>query len=335
MNGVHLGRLVVVELRRLAARRMVWGIALGGVAVVALILWGTSSMVRPLTAAQLDEAERYYLQAMADWEENGEQYVADCLEAQEAEQELNPDAAIDFGCLDQEPRREWYVTEPAALADTLPSTMASALSLTAFLALLIGATATAAELSTGSITTWLTFVPRRLRVYSSKLLAVGVGLVPVLTALTALLALGVWAVHAAFGAPTGLTAGQGSEVVWICVRLIVVSLTLGVIGAALGILLRHTAAVLGVVVGYAIVVEAMLAGALPWLQPWTVLINLRAVVEGGATYGTYECTTGAGGSSCEYLEHTLGQGQGSAYLLGLTVLVVLLGAVVFRRRDVA
>lgn len=328
-------RLVWVELQRLAARRLVLGALLATFVAIGLVIWGTASTVRPLTAAQLDDAERAYALALADWEENGEEQVAQCREDQERERKATGDATLDFGC-DQigAPERAWFVPVAPALEDTLPGVLAPVTFLLGFIALLVGATATAAELSTGAITTWLTFEPRRSRVYSSKLLAVGAGLV-LPTALTlALLVAGVWAVHARQDLAGTMSGADWLDTLGMALRMLVVIVLGGVVGAALGVWMRHTAAVLGLVVGYAILVENLLGALVPRLQPALVLLNVSAWVQDGAVYYVSRCTTSPQGTSCDYVEQTLSLTQGAAYLGLLSLLVVLAAGALFRRRDV-
>ncbi|HQY33397.1 MAG TPA: ABC transporter permease subunit [Actinotalea sp.] len=328
-------RLVWVELQRLAARRLVLGALLATLVAIGLVLWGTAATVRPLTAAQLEEAERAYALALADWEENGEEQVAQCREDQEREREASDDPTLDFGC-DQmgAPERAWYVPVAPALEDTLPGVLAPVTFLIGFMALLVGATSTAAELSSGAITTWLTFEPRRLRVYASKLLAVGAGLVPAAVLTLALLVAGVWAVHAQQDLAGTMSGADWQDTLGTTLRMLVVIVLGGVAGAAMGIWMRHTAAVLGVVVGYAILVENLLGALVPRLQPALVLLNVSAWVQDGAAYYVSQCTTSSQGTSCEYVEQTLSLAQGAAYLGGLCILVVLGAGLVFRRRDV-
>ena len=78
-----------------------------------------------------------------------------------------------------------------------------------------------------------------------------------------------------------------------------------VAGAAMGILLRHTAAVLGVALGWAVAGEGILRGAVPSSQPWLLNANLTGWLQHGTTYVVERCTSSDGGYSCEGVQKAL------------------------------
>ncbi|WP_448071472.1 ABC transporter permease subunit [Georgenia yuyongxinii] len=328
-----MSRLTKVELRRLFSRRLVVLAMLAGLAATALFLVGTWNQSRPMSAAEQAQAERWYEEARADWEANGEQQMADCLEAEETEREATGQD-VDFGCDQMEPTRDSFVVTAPPLEGSLPGLLAGQSFLLLFLALLVGATATAAELSTGAIASWLTFEPRRLRVYTAKVLAPGLGVLPVAVTLIALLVAGAWFIASAFGLAGTMTGAAWTDAGWTVLRVLALVVLAAVAGAALGFLLRHTAAVLGVVVGYVIVVEAMFAGLLRDYQRWLLSTNIRAWIENGTVYFQELCTTDAGGTVCDVTERTLTFDGAAPYLLVLVAVLVALAALDFRRRDV-
>ena len=115
-------------------------------------------------------------------------------------------------------------------------------------------------------------------------------------------------------------------------RIVALALGAGVVGAALGLLLRHTAAIIGAVLGFAVVVEGIVMQAFLQgrLQPWSVLKNIEAFIDRGTTYFAESC----GPSSCDYTERTLSYTHGWVFLLVVALAVVLAGVAAFRRRDV-
>ena len=328
-------RLLAVELRRALARRLVAVVALLGVLAVGLVLYGVWQSAKPLTEAQLEDARQQYAFALEDWEENGEQMVADCEREEERESERVGEA-VDFGC-DQmtPPQEEWFVPEAPELAANFAGMLTTTSLLLVFLTLVVGATLTAAELSTGALSTWLTFVPQRMRVLVSKLGAGALVGLALTAALTALLVGGLYGVHASRGALGDLTGEVWGDVGEAALRIVVLGGVVALVAAALGILLRHTAAVLGVVVGYALVLEGIIGGIVPRTQPFLLRTNLTGWLEGGTSYWVNECEVTAQGTMCEGVEVPLSFAH-SAVFLGVVVAVVLaVTALVFRRRDVA
>ncbi|WP_127130522.1 ABC transporter permease subunit [Georgenia sp. SYP-B2076] len=327
-------RLTKVEVRRLFSRRLVVLAMVAGLLVSALALVGVWQQSRPMSAAEQRQAAAYYEQAVADWEENGETWFADCLDAQAAEREATG-TDVDYGCQNAPPQEADFYRAPPPLEQTMPSLLSMHANLLIFLALLVGATATAAELSTGALGTWLTFEPRRLRVYGSKVLASGAGVLPFAVLAIVVVVVGAWAIAAAVGQAGGMTGAAWSDTRWTAGRVAAITAVSAMVGAALGILLRHTAAVLGAVVGYVVVVEGILGGLFRGTQPWLLTTNIRSWTDNGTTYPVEDCTTDGTGTMCSYVEHTLSFGHSVAYLLALAAVLIAVVALVFRRRDVS
>ena len=327
-------RLLAVEVRRLRARSLLLALVLVAVGVIGLVVAAAWSSARPLTAEQLEEAQRQYQFALEDWEENGEQMIADCREQEEREEEISGQD-VDFGCdAMTAPQEEWFIPQSTELAETFPMLLSGTAMLVVLVALLLGTTSTAAEMSSGSMSTWLTFVPQRLRVLFSKIGAAVVVAVPVAVVLLAVLVAGLYVVHAMQGALGDLDGDVWADVAWTCLRVTVLSAVIAGVGAALGVLLRHTAAVIGAVVGWVLVVESILAGLVPTLSPFLVRTGVAGVVGNGTAYYVTDCEVTSQGTMCESTEVLVTFGQ-SALLIGVvTALVVGVTALVFRRRDV-
>lgn len=327
-------RLLGVELRRFHVRRMLIAAFVIGVAIVGLTVAIVYVTAQPLTAEQLAQAEQDYQQQLEYWEQEGPTQIAECKESEAAEREASGDDTIDYGC-DQmtAPQREWFIPEPPALADTLTGVVTALTFALGFLALLAGTTFTAAELSSRAITTWLTFEPRRVRVFASKVAAAAIGVLLPATVLLGLAVAGVMAAFGLRGIDATMSSAETTAVVHSNLRLAVLVVVVGAVGAALGILLRHTAAVLGVAIGWGILVEQIVPALAPRLTPWFVLPNVGAWVEGSRAYFVYTCTPTSDGTECEYLERTITLAHGGIYLSVAAVVVVAVSLLVFRRRD--
>ena len=173
----------------------------------------------------------------------------------------------------------------------------------------------AAEFSTGSIGNWLTFAPRRVRVFLSKMLAAALAIVPVAAVAVGLVLGGSWLFYRHFDTLEAAAVETDlSSPVHVALRIVALAPVVALIGAGLGFLVRHTAAVLGTLLGWLVLVEAILANQVQSLRPWTLTTNVSAWVEGGTEYFISECTTSATGQSCAYAPHFLSQTHAAVYL---------------------
>jgi len=327
-------RLTRVELRRLYSRRLTTIALLGALILTGLMLFDSFQRAKPLSGAELTSQQAQFEQAHKDWVVNGDQQLADCLTQQAETQKTDPKA--DFGCNQMEPKAENWGKPQARFAEMMPSTLLAGSYLLIFVGFLVGASFMAAELSSGSMANWLTFEPRRMRVYASKLAAAGLGLVPATTALLGLLTAGVWLIVRHFSPTVVTTAKVWGDLGEMGVRTLAMALAATVTGAAIGVLVRRTVAVLGIAVGYLVLVEGVFGQALQGARPWLLQLNVTAWLQHGATYYAQTCTTDAKGQySCQGVEKILTVGHSSAYLGLLVVLAIGLAAWVFRQRDVS
>ena len=81
-------------------------------------------------------------------------------------------------------------------------------------------------------------------------------------------------------------------------------------------------------------VVQIVAGVLPRLTPWTLTLNLQALVQGSASYYVDSCSVEAGERTCEYLEHVVSSMDAGLYLGAIAAVVSLVALVVYVRRDV-
>lgn len=322
-------RLLGVELTRLRARTAVVLLAAVGLASVLLFGWMAYSSAQPMTDDQLAMAEEQWELTQQDWEEHGEEQVEQCLEAQATESELAGEE-LDFACDAMAPQREWFFWEPPPFAEFAPGAFGAGLLVVAVLSLLAGITFVAAEFGTGSIGTWLTFEPRRGRVFTSKVAAAAIG--------GAVFALAwAWAFVAAIAAGytlAGQEAAMTTELVHTTLRTGALGAAVAVIGAALGFLVRHTAAALGIALGYLIGVDLITLQQFTGGGRWMLVNNVMAWVAGEAQYYTEECTVELTGMSCEMIAHTVTMTEGGLVLLGVAVVVTAVAFLTFRHRDV-
>lgn len=320
-------RLVKVELRRFFARRLTLIGTAAALIITGLLLFAVWQDSKPLAEAEQRQAQANYEQ----YSKTFPQDVARCRQEQEAARKNGDNT--DFGCDNMTPPRPEDFGKPLTVfKEAAPDYLLGAAFLTAFVAFLIGAGFMGAEFSTGSIGNWLTFEPRRLRVYGSKLLAGGGGPLPLAAGLGGVMLVGSWLIVRHHGTTSGTVWGNLLETGGRGVGLAAVA---GMAGVALGGLFRHTAAALGVAMGYMVIVEGIFGNALQKLQPWLINVNFQSWVKHGTTYYVNECKpVDSGGYNCETIEKTLSFSHSATYLGVLVLALLVIGAALFRRRDI-
>ena len=334
--------LVGVELRRLWWRRLSRAALIGVVAFVGVAAFSTYEQTRPEALAQrVDEYQSMVAEQTRQNAAVPAQEKAARIEACRREEATvrADDPSVDFACdrmfLPPDPSDFGIIT---AERNRIVSSIAeSGAYLFAFLALVLGASFVAAEFATGSMGNWLTFQPRRLRVGAAKLIAAATGglcLGAVGVGLSALAATLVTTVNRP-GADLVLpqeVARPGDSTGQLLVRVVLVALLGGVLGAVMGLLLRSTAGVIGTLVGWLVVVEAFVGTAYAGgrLQPWLLRTNLEGFLGDGTTYFATQC--GADGCQTTSVAHSFTASW--VYLLALCGLGIAVALATFRRRDV-
>ncbi|MEP7762377.1 ABC transporter permease subunit [Sanguibacter sp. 25GB23B1] len=325
-------RLLRVEVDRFTSRRLARFAVLGALAIVAIAILGMWQTAKPLPESQVAMMRADFEIAVQEWEENGDEIIATC-EADEAVAQKD-DPSIDFGCEMQEPVWENWTWEEPTFAEESPNILPVLAVPLAFVSFLVGVSFLAAEFTTGSMGNWLTFEPRRTRVYFSKVAAAAVATVPVALVVLAVAIGGAWVAYTANDHVGTMTTDRWGEVAVSGVRVLLLMVGFAALGAALGALVRHTAAVMGIVLGYAVVVEGMLGSLVEALQPYLLRLNMMAVASGEATYGTEECRMVDGAQVCEWVQQSVSLTHGAVTMGAVLVVGVVLGWVTFRRRDV-
>ncbi|MFK5645092.1 ABC transporter permease subunit [Ornithinimicrobium sp. LYQ121] len=321
-------RLLVVELRRLVARKVVWLTLLGAVAVSLVSVAGIFSQARQIDAARAGGDSDY--QRMV---EESEFQQEECLRMQDQDRRQSGDASIDYGCADwQVPTIEEFYGQLPSLAEQLGYALQGMAYPVMFLALAMGSTAVAAEFAHRTMGTWLTFVPRRTPVFVSKLLAPALAALPMTLVGLAVVWLGVTLVYRIFELDTALGADGWSSTLWMAVRIAVLAMVAGAFGAAAAFLVRHTGVVLGLMIGYLVLVEGMIGSMFGWVPRYGLARNIGAWVQDGTSWSTYtDCQRMEG---CREVTQTLSLTHG-AVVIGVVLVVVTVAAWFrFRTADV-
>ncbi len=331
-----MNRLLRVEITRLTWRKVP---LLSFLALLVILLLSVGALhlqardLRPESQAYQEQVAQYE-EYTADLEENGAEYLAQCLEDQAQEREDFDDPTIDYGCEESQgpgTLQEWV----GGLGPLQPEVGRLLTGLTPILLLvplLVGASATAAEYSHRTMGTWLTFEPRRTRVFFSKLLAVSLVSAPLIALMVVVTIVGMFAVFALNGLPTELDSAAWQTLVWRGARITLLAGVVAAVGAAAGTLLRRTSVVLGLVLVYVLAGEGLLRGLVPSLTPALLGSNISAFAENGWTWFTYPSCDENG--PCEPLEQTISLLQGGTVLAVVALLVIIGAWLVFRYRDV-
>ncbi len=187
------------------------------------------------------------------------------------------------------------------------------------LVVLLGASAVGAEYRAGTVTTILTWEPRRTRLLLARIgAAVIVGML--LFVVVHAVFIGGWVLGAALnGSTAGATSDFWRTLLLVVLRGTVLAGVIAAISAALATLGRNTAAAMGVWFGYLVVIEAILRVQAKNLIPWM----LTSV--GGAFY------------SWDRVAENGRSVSASSGTVRLALYVVLIGGAAlaaFRRRDV-
>lgn len=326
-------RLLSVELDRYRSRRLNQVAALGMVGLVALMLLSLWSAARPPSAADQASMEENLLVNQQYWDENHEADEAQCLADREADPGYDP--TIDYGCSWERPTAEMWFGLPSTFetrAETLVSDVGLGFLMLAFV---VGVSFVAAEFGTGAMGNWLTFEPRRTRVYASKVAAAALGVIPAAVVGVVLLVAGAWLVFSHWGTLGDVTGDVWAATAVSGLRLVLAVVGFSALGVALGTLMRNTAAAVGVLVAYVVVVEGIVRGQIDGFQTWFLQLNLSAVLSGVGEYWYDVCTSSPQGRVCEGFPGTVSLTHGALVLTAVVAVVVVVAGLVFRRRDVS
>lgn len=329
-----MNRLLRVEITRLTWRKVPLLSFVALLVIVLLTLTATHLQARDSRPGSqaYQEAVEWYEADKADYEENDDEYLADCLEIEAQDREELNDPAIDYDCEMSGPGSlDDYINTLGKLEPQIGDLLGGLTSIFLLVPLLVGASATAAEYSHKTMGTWLTFEPRRTRVYVSKLLAVAIVSAPLIVLMLAITTVGMFGVYQLNGLPTEITVQGWSDLIWRGARITLLSAMAAATGAAAGTLLRRTSLVLGLVLVYAIAGEGLIQGLLPALTPTLLGSNIRAFAENGWQWYTYDCDFDG---RCTDVTNTMSMLQGGTVLAVFATVVIVGSWLLFRRRDV-
>ena len=172
--------------------------------------WSTSwQSASPPSQAELGQAQAYYEQALADWEEDGDadgRRLRGGRGGREGDRRGTRTPSTGAATRWSPGWRTGWGRPPSFDADTT-GLLVSMSVLFVLAPLLLAGSFVSAEFSTGSIGNWLTFAPRRVRVYLSKVLAAGLAIIPVTAVAVGLVLGGSWLSYRYFDTLDAAAAG--------------------------------------------------------------------------------------------------------------------------------
>lgn len=300
------------ELLRAWSRRLVKVAAVLALAAVVVTAALTALSSHAPTAAQTAEAERQrnqLLQECIDGNTGGDSGVGG-LTQEQAEEVCNQ--AYPPGAFD--------TSGTVFHLSGLPGIVQGVSLVTIVGGWILGASLVGAEWGAGTITTFLTWEPRRLRVLAAKLFAAMLLVLLLSLILLSLLAAAMWLVALTRGSTLvdpGFLRSLGGSIL----RSALLSAGAGAFGASIAMIARNAAASMASGFVYLGVVEALIRGFKPSFSRWLIGNNGLVVV------------TGKDPGIDQFSDH-VSLAAASITLLAYAAVLVVLAGLSFRARDV-
>ena len=311
-------RLLGVELNRLLSRRAVIVLMLLGALGIGAVAVGVLYDGRPPTGAELQNVQQQADFYNTRLERRHERLGCDGSTDSRPRCRERRIEADEFLYRDQISLRQYrgWLLPMAAVA--------------AVVAFLFGATFVGADIASGSLGTQLLFQPSRNAVWVAKAGALLIGAAGFGAVTLGLAYVALYAFVRGWGQPIPPSVlGEYGEAVGRCVALTAVA---AVLGYAVALIARHTAAALGVVAVYGLVAEALLRQLWAGSERWLLSNHVAAVVGGRFKVTTFpddDCYR----LRCRVIFH-FSPAFAACYLGAGAAVVLAISWLVFRRRDV-
>lgn len=318
-------RLIGAEVNRLRSRR----ITLVGLLAIFLALAAfqliVNAQLTPPSAEAVAANQAAFEESKKEWAANHEMWEKECTDSG-----MSPSQ-----CAIPAPTEQDYGLTPAPFNTVVNDSLTVSTYLVALALFMLAGSFIGAEFSSGSLANWLSFIPQRWRVFTSKIVTItafGLLVCALAGALTIATAAVLVSIHGGDITDVGKLVNKA-------LRGLAIGGILTVLGFCIGLITRHTAGAIGVLLGYLFVwfVRAAVLGGLGWaarLTPWTPEGNLAAVLNNGYTYFVPVEELTPEGVNYNQIERVVSATHGVVYWSVVLVVVVTLALVIFRRRDV-
>ena len=260
--------IIAVELKRFAWRRSfrAFGIlALCGIAVAAVIVFIRSD--RSSSGVAIVQTPRRILvqDCVRSFEEAGPETVPPGFRSV---REFCRAQAVPLG-VEEDRRFRFTSMEDVYKGTSIPLII---------LGLALGASFIGAEWHVGTITTLLTWEPRRVRVMGGKVLALALAVFTSAVVLQAILGLALWPAAVLRGTTQGADAAWLADTAGVVARGALIAALAAALGFAIASVARNTTTALIIGFAYFAVVEGLLRGFRPNWQQWLIGDNAAAFV---------------------------------------------------------
>jgi ABC-2 type transport system permease protein len=307
-------RLVVAELQRITARRLVRvtvlvaavGIALGGLAAFAF----SGSLSEEGYQRRVEEASARQVAQ--------DNQIETCLRAHDVGPGDEISDEISEQCFPEEGPAG--VDDPRFRRQRLEGVLHGVTGTLAIIGWALGASLVGAEFASRSMTTLLTWETRRGRVFVAKAVAAVATMSLFALAVLVLVALAMWPALALHGAPLQPDDPALTSLAGDIARGVALTALASGIGFAIATIGRNTAIALGVGFGYIVILENILGSSLERWRQWLVLGNAIVLVSGNDEGGDIPGRTVVGAA---------------VFLTVVTVAMLAVAAGTFRTRDLA
>jgi len=318
-------RLLRSEFLRARSRRLVWMVLVGGVVASVVALGILAFHSSPPSQADLDATQQ-----------TQQQQLQRCLRGNTFGRDGSypPEYdSLEEACRAQGP----YFSARGAWLHDLPDVMLGIATFVVLLGAWLGASLAGADWTNNTMMTLLTWEPRRIRVLLVRALVVAVVIAATTLFLQVVFA-GIFALVATWFGTTAFTPPDlWNDVATTIARVCVIAISIGLVAYAIAMVGRSTVASLGVLFGYLILFEGVIAGFKPQIQSY-LLVRAAGVILSQMPILDYSATSSSSGSGGSYsyatpallLDVSGARVVVAAYVIGLLALAL----VVFRRRDV-
>jgi len=317
-------RLFRSELLRARSRRLVPMVIIGGlIAIVVSLGIGAFNSHAP-TQDTVDQAQRSY-----------DQQLQRCLSGKYLGRggQLPPGyASLDEYCRENV---SVYVQNAGLQTRDIPEILQGIATFVILLGALLGASLGGADWTSNTMSTLLTWEPRRIRVLLVRALVVAIVVLAITLLLQVVFVAVFWLAAQSRGTTAFAPSSLWSDIGQTALRVSGVATAFGLIALSVAMIGRSTVSSLGVLVGYLILFEGVIAGFRPSIQGW-LLMRAGGVVISQSPILEY----GSGGYSSSGPNYAdpvvlMSVVRAGAVLGVYLVALLVLGLVVFRRRDVS